>query len=440
MTISTYGANYVRTYTHPFTAETTDFGQLEAILAENDGNLIDSLIVKGMINKADIKAAMKYAVSGELVCLNLENAEIEGDSIAVCGFMVDADGINQKKIRRIILPESVTSIGDWAFAYLPIEEINIPNSLRHIGKYAFHTNLFLNCKLIFPEGLEEIPYLAFSECPELAESPVFPSSLKRIGQQAFYITAIPELEFQEGLEKIGAMAFSGCAYLKRVVMPQSLKKIEEGGFSHDEELEEVVLPDGLAEIPKYAFWICDNLRHITVGEGCRRIGEAAFSDAGLRSIELNEGLEEIDRWAFRSTELTEVSLPSTLKWLGKDSFKSKAKWEKVWCPCAVPPECWYDENENLSDSPFGLWTALENATLYVPVGTKEAYERAMGWFQFGHIVETSEFPGCPVEVLPGTQVCGPEGSMYDLTGRRILEPCEGEIFVRDGKKYVKGHD
>lgn len=193
---------------------------------------------------------------------------------------------------------------------------------------------------------------------------------------------------------IGAMAFSGCAYLKRVVMPQSLKKIEEGGFSHDEELEEVVLPDGLAEIPKYAFWICDNLRHITVGEGCRRIGEAAFSDAGLRSIDLNEGLEEIDRWAFRSTELTEVSLPSTLKRLGKDSFKSNAKWEKVWCPCAVPPECWYDENENLSDSPFGLWTALENATLYVPVGTAELYRNSWGWFQFGHIVETSEFPGC----------------------------------------------
>ena len=64
------------TYNHPFRAETTDFGQMEAILAANDGNLIDSLIVAGPVNKADIKAIMKYAVDGELVCLNMESAEI----------------------------------------------------------------------------------------------------------------------------------------------------------------------------------------------------------------------------------------------------------------------------------------------------------------------------------------------------------------------------
>lgn len=429
-------AKHPLTYNHPFRAETTDFGQMEAILAANDGNLIDSLVVAGPVNKADIKAIMKYAVDGELVCLNMESAEIENDSIPANSFRVDAETIGSKKIKRIILPESVTYIGKLAFAFLPIEEINIPGSLKRIESQAFYANIHLNCNLIFPDGVEVIPRETFAFCQELEEMPVFPSSLKEIGLQAFIQTGVKELEFQEGLEEIGLQGFAGCFSLKRVVLPQSCTALREWAFNGDEALEEVVLPDELEEISEGVFESCRSLSHITINAGCRAIRRCAFNDAGLRSVDFNAGLEILDERAFKGTDLTEITLPPSLQWVGKDCFAGNYNLKTVWCPCAMPPVCWYDESVNTVTSPFGSLTDLQDATLYVPVGAAEMYRNSHGWGLFGNIAETSEFPGLDAVPVIGSGSTA-EGTVYDLSGRKVSDMRDGEIYIRDGKKFVR---
>lgn len=441
MTFTAYGANHVRTYTHPFTAETTEYGQLETILSANDGYNVDSLSVVGPIDATDIKAIMNCARHSNLLCINLQNAEIENESIPAHSFRIYYETHDLIKIRRIILPESVKQIGKLAFGNMwTLEEINIPASLREIGKQAFTNNSALNSKLVFPEGMEQISAQAFEHCESLSESPVFPSSLKKVGAQAFTCTDIQTIEFQEGLEEIEMLCFAGCANLKHVTLPQSCNILGLGAFESCMELRDITLPDGLEIIPTMCFYGSE-LETLELNSGCRIIESSSFGNTPLTSLTLNEGLERIEMTAFEYNNLTEIKLPTTLKWLGKDCFthhksETKVQWEKVWCPCTVPPECWYDEDVNLCDSPFGSWTSLQDATLYVPVGTAELYRNAPGWFQFGNIVETSEFPGCSVDVVPaGT--ASETGTMYDLTGRRITEPRDGEIYVRDGKKYVK---
>ena len=48
-------------------------------------------------------------------------------------------GFDGSVAQRIVIPDSVTSIGDYAFSYCSaLESITIPNGVTSIGKYAFY--------------------------------------------------------------------------------------------------------------------------------------------------------------------------------------------------------------------------------------------------------------------------------------------------------------
>ena len=68
------------------------------------------------------------------------------------------------------------------------------------------------------------------------------------------------------------------------------------------------------------------------------------------------------------------------------------------------------------------------ATLYVPVGTKEAYE-ASGWGLFENIVET-DYTG-----IKELEVDGVKEVFYDLNGRAVEKPVKG-VYIRNGKKFI----
>lgn len=73
---------------------------------------------------------------------------------------------------------------------------------------------------------------------------------------------------------------------------------------------------------------------------------------------------------------------------------------------------------------------FENATLYVPVGTKEKYQATDGWKDFDYIVE-----GTPtgIKVIENTQ--NKNATVYDLNGVRLSEAKRG-INILNGKKVV----
>ena len=75
---------------------------------------------------------------------------------------------------------------------------------------------------------------------------------------------------------------------------------------------------------------------------------------------------------------------------------------------------------------------FENATLYVPVGTKEKYQATDGWKDFDYIVE-----GTPtgIKVIENTQ--NKNATVYDLNGVRLLEPKKGINIINGQKVIVK---
>ena len=94
--------------------------------------------------------------------------------------------------QNTIIPDGVTSIGDFAFCYCSFTSIVIPNSVTSIGMRAFR-------------------------CCDSLESITIPASVTSIGHQAFY----------------------GCDSLTKVIIPASVTSIEEEAFYYCDELRTI---------------------------------------------------------------------------------------------------------------------------------------------------------------------------------------------------------
>ncbi len=430
-----------RNYSNPFKAVTDDFGQLKSILEANGGAEIDSLVVVGPMDKSDFKAIWDCAVFGNLLCLNLEGATMKDNEIPDYALYdpIQFQAAFWLRLKRIMLPEGVVRIGTAALTFMGIREVNIPSTVREIGPNAFSYDYWLNCRLVFPEGLEEIDVQVLHECHGLTIPPILPGTLKRIGSNALSMTRFDSIALPEGLEKIDVGAFQNC-YLRKVDFPEGCLDIAPFAFQGSPYLSEVRLPSRLKRIPNSLFSLCQSLdfKSVSINDGCREIGDQAFFWDFLQEVQFNDGLEVIGPEAFNGNSITSVKFPATVKEIGYGVFASMyTDLESVYCAAAVPPLCQKHPDPVYKSTSFGKAEDLAGTTLYVPTGTREAYSRADVWCYFGNIVETSDFPWASVRGVPVDGAPAADGDdIYDLAGRKVLNPQDGEIYIRNGKKFI----
>ena len=152
------------------------------------------------------------------------------------------------------IPNSVTAIGNFAFAYCyGLTSIVIPNSVTEIGNGAFSCCKGLT-SVDIPDSVTKIGIGAFEACTRLA-SIVIPNSVTSIGLSAFYNTAwynnqpdglvyagmvayeykgtMPSgtnVTLKEGTLGIAGCAFESCTGLTSIVIPNSVIDIGDGAF------------------------------------------------------------------------------------------------------------------------------------------------------------------------------------------------------------------
>lgn len=418
-----------------FKAVTDDYGQLKSILDANKGREIDSLVVVGPMNKDDFKAIWDCVVYGNMQVLNLENATMENNAIPDYAMYdpIQFETGFWLKIRRIILPEGVVSIGKAAFPFMGVEEINIPSTVKEIGSTAFGFDRWLNCEIVIPEGVEEIKYQTFNECNRLTIAPRLPKSLRIIGEHAFSMTRFDNLVFPDGLEVIRPGAFQDCG-LTSVLLPNTCNAIGHMAFQLSKNIKEIVMPANLESISFGLFSMCYGLETLNINDNCRHIEEAAFESCiNLREVRFNQKLETIGYDAFRGCALTTVNLPPSLCQLGALSFGSMSLHE-VRCAAMVPPVC----KENVSHPeglPFTPPDEDEEFTLYVPYGTKDVYFNTWGWNCFFKIEETDDFT---FSGILDTKISERkhDSSTYDLFGRKVDTRVPGNIYIINGRKIL----
>lgn len=167
----------------------------------------------------------------------IEEVEILGGVKAIDKFAFR----NCQSLKKIILPEGLLSIGNYAFEYCDIESLIIPESVETIGDCSFKgcsslTNITLS------NNLNSISDGVFSDCSSL-ESIIIPESVLNIGNAAFSnCKSLANVKIQNGVTSINSNAFLNCQSLKCIEIPKSVLDIDVSAFGGCSSLEEITLP------------------------------------------------------------------------------------------------------------------------------------------------------------------------------------------------------
>ena len=179
-------------------------------------------------------------------------------------------------LSKIVIPSSVTSIGDWAFyGCRSLSEIVIPYSVTSIGHHAFYGCRSLS-EIVIPSSVTSIGDSAFYGCRSLSKI-VIPSRVTSIGDSAFYgCRSLSEIVIPSSVTSIGDSAFSWCDSLSEIVIPSSVTSIGKGAFYNCRFLSEIVIPSSVTSIGDWTFSGCESLSEIVIPSSVTSIGDRAF--------------------------------------------------------------------------------------------------------------------------------------------------------------------
>ena len=199
--------------------------------------------------------------------------EIDGKPVAVIG-----DNVFKGKsaIKSVVIPETVTEIGSFAFYdCIHLDELIMGKGVKKLG-----TRCFTNCKALRAvnlQNIEEIGESVFHNCTAL-EQLNMGSSLKTIGKNAFYgCKLLNMIRFSTVLESIGDYAFYNNIAIEELILPASLKFIGNSAFAGCKKLASVTFGSGELEIGGYAFENCELLTAVTLPANIKAIGRYAFA-------------------------------------------------------------------------------------------------------------------------------------------------------------------
>ena len=150
-----------------------------------------------------------------------------------------------RNIHSVTIPQSVTSIGDYAFSRCEkMDSLTINDAATSIGSWAFDECYKLTT-LSLGKNITTIGDYAFWDCHKL-DNVTIPQSVTSIGKSAFYrCYALTTLSLGENIEKIGSYAFAECGHLTNVTIPEKVKTIEPYTFGWCTSLKYITLPAGL---------------------------------------------------------------------------------------------------------------------------------------------------------------------------------------------------
>ncbi|MCZ7640133.1 MAG: leucine-rich repeat domain-containing protein [Verrucomicrobia bacterium] len=153
--------------------------------------------------------------------------EFSGTEITITGYTGPGGEVT---IPAAIAGLPVTRIAQQAFQNAALTSVVIPDSVTSIGDWAFGNCTGLT-SVVIPDSVISIESWAFSRCAGLTHV-VIPDSVTRIGERAFSgCTGLTNVVIGNGVGEIGDLAFANCTGLTRVVIPDRVGSIGCGAFS-----------------------------------------------------------------------------------------------------------------------------------------------------------------------------------------------------------------
>ena len=331
------------------------------------------------------------------------------------------DAFYQSRIASITIPESVTSIGSWAFQRCRnLTSITIPNSVTDIEDGAIKYCDKLE-SVILSESVKHIGSDNFSNCPKLVFNEFDNAYYLGTADNQYYALIratsnnITSCTINSNCKIIADNAFAGCNQLATVSIPESVtivgqyafdncdvleyneydnafylgnnetqylmlvkakstnitsceingdcQIIGEHAFDGCNQLSSITIPESVTSIGNHAFFNCKKLASISIPNLVTSIGNYAFYDCdGLQLVSIPESVTDIgDGVFYYCSNLKAVSVPKSVTSMGEDVFRSCYNLT-LYCGAESKPSGWSEE-WNPDNRPV-VWNLGANLWLY----------------------------------------------------------------------------
>ena len=202
----------------------------------------------------------------------------------------------------------------------------IKENTRLIADMAFYWWHGLT-SITIPESVTSIGYYAFANCSSLTSVTLNSNdivSTSRMGN--IFGSQVEEYVIGNSVTSIGNNAFSFCYSLTSVAIPNSVTTIGNSAFAYCSSLTSVTIPNSVDSIGEYAFAYCDSLTSVTIGESVTSIGNSAFAYcSSLTSVTIPNSVTSIGANAFNDcSSLASITIPNNVKSIGYGAFEYNA--------------------------------------------------------------------------------------------------------------------
>lgn len=197
------------------------------------------------------------------------------------------------KLTEILVPDGVVSIDNAAFSFShSLRHVNIPNRVSFIGDDPFastpviiripesHPCYHIENNCLIEKRTGRLVHYQSADSGTVR----IPEGVVSIGDSAFNSSGITKIEIPASVRSIGSSAFMGCGNLTRVTIPGTIDVIKICVFSACRHLTEVILLEGVCSIGSFAFDECGSLCRITIPGSVTEIDDTAFNRCPKLSV------------------------------------------------------------------------------------------------------------------------------------------------------------
>ena len=224
----------------------------------NNGTAMQDAIDKALEGK-DRGGAKDIVVTGDATAIAGNDWTALKDCYKDGSAWTSLSGLDLLKMDEL---GTVSGVDGGGAAFGRLAHVWLPDTMGSIGDYAFSGCTSLRLEYL-PEGVTSVGAGAFQGCTSLALGSLV-EGVRYVGESAFEgCTSLVLDRLPDSIEFIKKSAFSGCEKLDFSEIPANVLAIEPKAFSGCKNLERVSFPSGLKFVGESAFEGCSNLKELS---------------------------------------------------------------------------------------------------------------------------------------------------------------------------------